>query len=240
MSTLTNPVARPLLVSECFGPTLQGEGPSTGRRALFIRLSRCNLSCPGCDTPYTWDWSRFDPSRETQRTPADELFRWATAQSVDLVIISGGEPLLQQEALRPLVRHLADAGRRVEIETNGTIVPSAGIIDAASQFNVSPKTASFSGSAVSRSTRINPEALRTFVSSGKSIFKFVVSNERDLDEISQHSYKFDLSPVWIMPEGTTRELVLSRMPWLADEAIRRNWNLSTRLHIILWGDERGR
>jgi 7-carboxy-7-deazaguanine synthase len=41
-----------------FGPTFQGEGPSAGRRALFIRLSHCNLSCPGCDTPESWDWSR--------------------------------------------------------------------------------------------------------------------------------------------------------------------------------------
>lgn len=239
MTTLTDPVARPLLVSECFGPTLQGEGPSTGRQALFIRLSRCNLSCPGCDTPYTWDWSRFDPSRESQKMTADDLYGWAAAQSVDLVVISGGEPLLHQESLRPLVRSLADAGRRIEIETNGTIVPSPAVIDAVCQFNVSPKTAAFAGSTVSRSARINPEALRTLASSGKSIFKFVVTSEGDLEEISHCAEEFCLSPIWVMPEGTTREVVLSRMSWLADEAVRRNWNLSTRLHILLWGDERG-
>ena len=45
-----------LAVSEIFGPTHQGEGPSTGRLCGFVRLARCNLSCLWCDTPYTWDW----------------------------------------------------------------------------------------------------------------------------------------------------------------------------------------
>ena len=45
-----------LTVSEIFGPTFQGEGPFTGRAAVFLRLGRCNLDCKWCDTPYTWDW----------------------------------------------------------------------------------------------------------------------------------------------------------------------------------------
>lgn len=233
-------MTRPLLVSECFGPTFQGEGPSAGKPAVFIRLSRCNLSCPGCDTPYTWDWSRFDPRRESRRLSVDDLYRWVTTQLVDLVVISGGEPLLQQESLRPLVRSLAEAGHRIEIETNGTVAPNSDIIDSVDQFNVSPKTSAFAGTAVEWDARINPEALRVFTSSKKSIFKFVVTQEGDLDEISQYTEEFDLSPLWVMPEGTTREQVLDRMSWLAEEAVRRNWNLSTRLHILLWGDERGR
>lgn len=56
-----------LVVSEVFGPTFQGEGPSLGRRAGFVRLGRCNLDCSWCDTPNTWDWSRFDPAIELRR-----------------------------------------------------------------------------------------------------------------------------------------------------------------------------
>lgn len=240
MTALTDPIARPLLVSEFFGPTLQGEGPSSGKQALFIRLSRCNLSCPGCDTPYTWDWSRFDPSRESRKTATDELHRWVTSQRAELVVITGGEPLLQQGALLPLVRSITEAGRRIEIETNGTITPCPGLIDSVTQFNVSPKTASFAGEKVDQETRIKPDALKAFVSSEKAIFKFVASCEEDLDEIARYEDEFDLSPLWVMPEGVTRETVLHRMSWLADEAVRRNWNLSSRLHILLWGDQRGR
>ena len=56
-----------LVVAEVFGPTFQGEGPSTGQRAGFVRLGRCNLDCSWCDTPYTWDWERFDPAAATRR-----------------------------------------------------------------------------------------------------------------------------------------------------------------------------
>lgn len=238
---MTLPAAseRPLLVSEWFGPTLQGEGPSTGKQALFIRLSRCNLRCPGCDTPYTWDWSRFDPNHESRKVSADDLYQWAEALPGDLVVITGGEPLLQQKSLRPLVRALTEAGRRVEVETNGTIVAEPDMVDLVDQFNVSPKTSTFAGASTDRASRLNREALRVFTDSGKSIFKFVVTHPEELDEISSYEREFDLSPVWVMPEGVTREHILSRMSWLADEAIRRNWNLSTRLHILLWGDKRG-
>lgn len=90
--------AQTLLIAERFDPTLQGEGSSTGQQALFIRLSRCNLTCPACDTTYTWDWSRFDPAAEASRVPIDELVAWVLASSTTLVVIIGGEPLLEQPA----------------------------------------------------------------------------------------------------------------------------------------------
>ncbi|HEX8632454.1 MAG TPA: 4Fe-4S cluster-binding domain-containing protein, partial [Catenuloplanes sp.] len=104
---------RPLLVAETFGPTFQGEGPSAGQQAMFVRLSRCNLSCPGCDTPFTWDTTRFDLRIHTSRRTPEAVAAWALAASTPLVVITGGEPLLQQEPLLPLVTTLTEAGRRV-------------------------------------------------------------------------------------------------------------------------------
>ncbi|MGH3822135.1 MAG: 7-carboxy-7-deazaguanine synthase QueE [Pseudonocardiaceae bacterium] len=118
-----------------------GEGPSCGRQALFVRLSRCNLSCPRCDTPYTWDWQRFDVGAETRRLTAADILDWALGYPTELLVITGGEPLLQQDLLVPLVTGLAAAGRRVEVETNGTIVPAPVLVDAVAGFNVSPKLA---------------------------------------------------------------------------------------------------
>ncbi|MGH3811021.1 MAG: 7-carboxy-7-deazaguanine synthase QueE, partial [Pseudonocardiaceae bacterium] len=233
------PVAHTLLIAERFGPTLQGEGPSTGQQALFIRLSRCNLTCPACDTAYSWDWSRFDPAAEASRLPVDELVDWVLASSTRLVVITGGEPLLQQPGLVGLVRALADARRRVEIETNGTHVPSPELIEAVAQFTVSPKLSTF-GAGMGEARRINAAALRGFMSGGKSVFKFVITTPADLVEITELERRFGLSPVWVMPEGTTRAAVLSGMSWLAEEALTRGWHLSGRLHVLLWGDERGR
>lgn len=229
----------PLLVAEYFGPTLQGEGPSTGWQALFIRLSRCNLACPACDTSYTWDWSRFDPAAESRRIPVDELVDWVLGSSAKLVVITGGEPLLQQPGLVPLAQALACQGRRVEIETNGTRTPSPELSEAVAQFTVSPKLSTF-GTGMGETRRIHPAALRAFVSSGKAVFKFVITAPADLDEVTELEEQFGLSPVWIMPEGITREVVLSGMAWLAEEALPRGWHLSGRLHVLLWGDERGR
>lgn len=127
---------RPLLVAETFGPTLQGEGPNCGRQALFLRLSRCNLSCPRCDTPYTWDWGRFDVVAETRRLTTPDILNWVFDHRTELVVITGGEPLLQQELLVPLVTELAAASRRVEVETNGTIAPDPALTAAVAGFNV--------------------------------------------------------------------------------------------------------
>ena len=79
-----------LLVAELFGPTFQGEGPSAGQQALFVRLSRCNLSCRWCDTSYTWDWSRFDPHAEARRLPVPEVARWLLQWPVRLVVVTDG------------------------------------------------------------------------------------------------------------------------------------------------------
>jgi 7-carboxy-7-deazaguanine synthase len=223
-----------------FGPTFQGEGPSAGRRALFIRLSHCNLSCPGCDTPESWDWSRHDPSTGSRWARIDELLQWVHEHgSTELVVITGGEPLLQQHRLLPLVGALTESGRRVEIETNGTRTPVPELVAAVAQFNVSPKLTAF-GSNMPRERRIASEALHTFAACGKAVFKFVACSIVDLDEIADLEQDFQLSPVWVMPAATTHDEVVAGLRILADPVLARGWNLTGRLHILLWGDERGR
>ncbi|MGC4857284.1 7-carboxy-7-deazaguanine synthase QueE [Micromonospora sp. DT4] len=133
-----------LIVAECFGvqtPTFQGEGPSCGHPALFIRLSRCNLTCERCDTKYTWDWSHFDPRKESAKRSVTDLVAWAAPSPAELIVITGGEPLIQQRNLVALVRGLLAAGKRVEFETNGTIAPDPALLIDGVRFNVSPKLA---------------------------------------------------------------------------------------------------
>ncbi|MGC0314885.1 7-carboxy-7-deazaguanine synthase QueE [Kitasatospora acidiphila] len=229
-----------LIVAECFGvevPTFQGEGPSSGHPALFIRLSRCNLTCTKCDTAYTWDWSRFDPRKEsTKRTVAD-LVVWAAASPVELVVLTGGEPLLQQAHLVPLVRELLAAGKRVEFETNGTIAPSPELMVDGVRFNVSPKLASFG---VKEGKSIVPSALKAFAESGQAAFKFVASSVADLDRIAELAGTHGLAPVWVMPEGTTAQAVTETTRALADAVAARHWHFSSRLHVLAFEETRGR
>lgn len=229
-----------LIVAECFGvevPTFQGEGPSCGHPALFIRLSRCNLTCTNCDTKYTWDRSQFDLRKEsTKRTVAD-LVAWATSSPVKLVVITGGEPLLQQTRLVPLVGQLLAAGKRVEFETNGTLAPVPELVADGVRFNVSPKIASFG---VDEAKSIVPAALEAFVASGRAAFKFVASSVADLDRIAELADVHQLAPVWVMPEGTTADAITEATRVLADAVAARHWHFTTRLHVLAFADARGR
>ncbi len=228
---------RDLVVSEVFGPTVQGEGPSLGRRAGFVRLGRCNLACTFCDTPYTWDWSRFDPATELTARAVDDIAAEVEAMAVPLVVITGGEPLLQQGRLAPLLARLRAGGHRIEVETAGTIAPSGDVADLVDGFNVSPKLAT-SGNPLDR--RYRPDVLRAFQATGRAAFKFVATGPADLDEIQAMVDECGLTDVWVMPEGADAATVRERGAELADAVLARGWQLTTRLHVLLWGDERGR
>ncbi|WP_328384501.1 7-carboxy-7-deazaguanine synthase QueE (plasmid) [Micromonospora zamorensis] len=229
-----------LIVAECFGvetPTFQGEGVSSGHPALFIRLSRCNLTCERCDTKYTWDWNQYDPRKESTKRPVSDLVEWAASSPVELVVITGGEPLIQQRNLVVLVQGLLAAGKRVEFETNGTIAPDPALLIDGVRFNVSPKLASF-GEQESRS--IVPDALAVFVESRRAVFKFVASSVADLDRIAELATEHRLAPIWVMPEGTTVEAIIERTRVLADAVAARHWHFTPRLHVLAFGDVRGR
>ncbi|WP_236568029.1 7-carboxy-7-deazaguanine synthase QueE [Nocardiopsis sp. FR6] len=237
MSLLLSPAldGPDLVVSEVFGPTVQGEGPSCGRRAVFVRLADCNLACSWCDTPYSWKWDEYVRREETYRCSAEEVLDRARSSGVGLVVVTGGEPLLQK-SLEPLVAVLVDAGLDVEVETNGTRLPSPELLFRA-RFNVSPKLAN---AGMPQRRRLRPGVLRALARSGSAVFKFVVEHPEELDEVAELVELCRLAPVWIMPQGTSAEEVLARQTELADEVIRRGWNLSTRLQVLLWGDQRGR
>src|SRR3954454_12718978 len=187
-----------LVVSEVFGPTWQGEGPSLGRRCGFVGLGRCNLACTWCDTPYTWDWERYDPTVELQRRTVIEVVSELDGMRIDMVVITGGEPLLQQSHLGPLVVAAKQRGWRVEVETAGTLAP-ADSLATVDRFNVSPKLAT-SGNPIDR--RYKPDVLRAFEATGRAAFKFVACDDADLDEIAAVVTECSLSNVWVMPEGT--------------------------------------
>ncbi|MFC0599010.1 7-carboxy-7-deazaguanine synthase QueE [Streptomyces palmae] len=221
----------------------QGEGRSIGRHCAFVRLGGCNLSCRWCDTPYTWDWTgisdtgiSFDPRKELHRMPVGTVAERLLAYGVPLVVVSGGEPLNQQRRLVPLVERLVAQGVDIEIETNGTKVPDERLIEAGVHFNVSPKL-SHSGDPAHQ--RIVPNALRALARIPSSAFKFVCRDTTDLDEVAGFVSEFGITSVWVMPEGQSREEIDDHMQTLVAGVIDRGWNMTTRLHTLVWGQKRG-
>jgi organic radical activating enzyme len=146
--------------------TVQGEGPSAGVPAVFVRLAECNLRCTWCDTAYTWDWSRHDREKETIEIDDVVARVRAHASAATTVVFTGGEPLLQQDEIAKTTSALD--GFRIEIETNGTITPDGTLATRVDQWNVSPKLAS-SGNA--ERARLRPAALGWFATSQRAFFK---------------------------------------------------------------------
>lgn len=95
--------------------TIQGEGPFTGRPAVFVRLAGCNLQCPGCDTDYT-SKRHFMSAQEI----VSKILELANKET--LVVITGGEPFRQYN-IRYLLELLYALRMTVQIETNGTLSP---------------------------------------------------------------------------------------------------------------------
>ena len=229
-----------LVVSETFGPTIQGEGPHTGRTAVFIRLGGCNLTCSWCDTPYTWDAKRFNLKQEMSRVSIDDLTR--NLPTAQLAVITGGEPLMQQDkdGWRPLLIDLKSRRYETHIETNGTIAPNSTTLQYATYFNVSPKPPS----AVT-DPKTNSSALalfRALAEQGRASFKFVAKDTDDLNYINAFTeeHRIPRHHTWIMPEGADRDTHLTNLQHLADHIVEHDYNLTTRLHVLIWNTERNR
>jgi organic radical activating enzyme len=112
--------------------SIQGEGTHVGETTLFVRFGGCDLRCRWCDSPQTWERAprcRIEVSRcsgefETRANPVSVEELIAAAESLDLAAhefasLTGGEPLLQPEAVGEVARALRARGPRVLLETHG-------------------------------------------------------------------------------------------------------------------------
>jgi 7-carboxy-7-deazaguanine synthase len=98
-----------LTVNEIFY-SIQGESTRAGEPCVFVRLTACDLRCSWCDTPYAF--------YEGRKMSVDEVVDAVDRHACDLVEITGGEPLLQEDVYPLMDRLLAD-GRTVMLETGG-------------------------------------------------------------------------------------------------------------------------
>lgn len=235
-----------LPVAEMFGPTVQGEGPGTGRRAVFVRLWGCNLTCSWCDTPYTWDVHGVNGRKFTRAQESADVDIDAVVAHLDglangkqaIAVVTGGEPLIHLSDVTTLVARLADRFEWVEVETNGTRPASTvmhRLADAGRlRFNVSPK---LKGSGCDPARALVPHVLTEFARSPAVAFKFVVTGEDDIRQVGALVDELGLASqqVWLMAED--RET--GHDPDVAALALAAGWNYTPRLQVALWGDTKG-
>ena len=95
--------------------SLQGESSWAGLPCVFVRLTACNLRCQWCDSEYTFTGGVKMPLEEVEA----EVRRLSGAGPLPLVEITGGEPMLQEREVVPLMQRLLDSGYTVLLETSG-------------------------------------------------------------------------------------------------------------------------
>jgi 7-carboxy-7-deazaguanine synthase len=207
-----------LMVCETFS-SLLGESTLAGLPAFFIRLSGCNLRCAYCDTTYAYE--------EGEPRSLASLVETARGSALRLVLVTGGEPLLQEGA-RMLLDELIEAGLEVMLETNGSL-PIQGINPLVRRIvDVKCPGSGMSG----HNLWTNLEILTP-----RDEVKFVIGNQDDFTWALEVATRYQLSgrlPVLISP--VFGALSLSEVAaWIVKSGQPLRLNL--QMHKYIWGPE---
>ena len=205
--------------------SLQGEGPRMGTPAVFLRLAGCNLHCSWCDTKYSW--------KQGLSVSVQEVAERIKSFDCPSLVITGGEPLMQQAALEQLLL-LLPQDVFIEVETNGTVAPSPALLARVGQWNVSPKLV-HAGNA--QSAALCPPVLETFASLPHAWFKFVVIGEQDWRTIA--ALKLPQERIVLMPCATSRAALDAARPAVAEMCLKHRVRLGERMHLVLWDTKKG-
>jgi len=123
-------------------PTVQGEGPLVGHPSLLIRFEGCNLKCPFCDSKYSISQKKNHQYEfaDIERMIYENLYKYP---NIKHLMITGGEPFIQQELINLLISNFKSIFDIIEFETNGFDIANKFILDSADnkqiQLNISPK-----------------------------------------------------------------------------------------------------
>jgi 7-carboxy-7-deazaguanine synthase len=221
--------------------TIQGEGFYIGTPSVFIRFSGCNLRCKWflqgkeyiCDTPY----SSFNPEKNL-KTIEEVLKEVEKFEKFNFyhVVITGGEPFLQKDALKELCNKLKEKNKFITIETNGTIFYEV----TADFISLSPKLKSSNN----EKKTIDIDTLNKFIDYYNFLqFKFVVNELSDINEINSivlQLNKKDNYKIYLMPQGYNGR-ILNKNLKKCFELVKKNTNylVTDRFHIRAYGNKKG-
>ena len=194
-------------VSEIF-TSFQGEGPYIGTPATFLRLYGCNLNCPWCDTDIsTYEMLSVDDVAEILMTQME-------FNNINLLVITGGEPTLQMEEIKRLIKELPE-DIKIQLETNGSIFEYLPEIE----YVISPK-------------EDKEKVFEKYYEYENVFFKFVITCEEDIDEVIsiKNKYGYDKT-IWLQGEfskdSLMADLIRENFPRL------ENIKLSVQTHKYL-------
>jgi 7-carboxy-7-deazaguanine synthase len=200
--------------------SIQGESSYAGMPCLFIRLTGCNLRCFYCDTIYAY--------YEGRELSEDDIMSEVHRAGINLVEITGGEPLLQREVFH-LIKRLLDEGYKVLVETNGSV--SIKDVDRRAVIILDMKTP---GSGMSEEMDLSN--LDTVISSDE--IKFVITSRMDYEWSKEIIHKYGLKEkchLLLSPaSGVLPPEDLAR--WMLEDGLEARLNL--QLHKYIFNSEK--
>jgi len=228
-----------MIISEIFR-SIQGEGTRTGLPCIFVRLTGCNLRCTWCDTAYAFHGGE-KMSVEEVLARVNELSsisapkqneRAGNTPKLSLVELTGGEPLLQPEAV-PLAQKLLESGYEVMVETSGerqvSVLPREviKIVDIKCPDSGEPGTFQME----------NLDALN-----GKDEIKFVIATRRDYEfardftlqhNLARRVHQVIFSPVHADPAGAWQSMNAHQLvEWILQDELPVR--LGLQIHKFIW------
>ena len=234
---------KPILISEIFGPTIQGEGSLIGRPTVFVRTGGCDFRCNWCDTLYAvlpehkGDWTPQSP--EEIIAQVEKL----TGGFPILITVSGGNPALQP--LEPLLDLGHARGHTFALETQASRAQSW--FSKLDFLVLSPKPPS---SGMGFLAEKLAECIEIAKKGPQLSLKVVVFDEEDYGfarrvQALHPGIPFYLSVGNPSPQNSTEadpNDLTERFEWLLARAARDGWfgvTISPQLHVLLWGNKRG-
>lgn len=225
-----------MLISEIFGPTIQGEGVFIGKPTIFVRTAGCDYRCSWCDTMYSVDPIHRDEwTVMTSHEVMQEI--WKIAPRPMLVTLSGGNPALAK--LDGLVELGHDYGFTFTMETQGTVARAW--MKKLDFLTLSPKPPSSGMQTDLTKLDICAHLIEN------TCLKVVCFDDRDFDYAKSIAARYPFLPFYLQPGNETVgqpfdiASVLSKFSWLVQKTISCDWMNVTvlpQLHLFLWGNER--
>ena len=206
--------------------SIDGEGPSSGELATFIRFQGCNLRCSWCDTIYSWD---KESTSEVLNT--EEIYNYIKENGVTNVTLTGGEPLIQENIDELLEILNSNDSLKIHIETNGAV-------------DIEPFKKRHNGNNISyivdyklpssnMTNKMNLNNLK--VVENRDVYKFVVGSNDDLQIAYELINKYALTSkclVYLSPVSGNIDME-EIVQFMKDKKLNKV-RLQAQLHKIIW------
>jgi len=206
--------------------SIDGEGPSSGELATFIRFQGCNLRCSWCDTTYSWD-----KESTSEMLTAEEIYNYIKENGATNVTLTGGEPLIQDNIDKLLYILNSDDSLIIHIETNGT-VDIEPFKKRHKRTNIS-YIVDFKLPSSNMTNKMNLNNLK--VVENNDVYKFVVGSNKDLQMAYELISQYALTSkclVYLSPVSGNIDME-EIVEFMKDTKLNKV-RLQAQLHKIIW------